>query len=146
MNKSILLKSIAAAGAMLFAAYAPVEAQQVPVRHSVRVENVDAGAGPVRVAMFDHATWLSRAVSAGESEASANIVELTLSAPRAGRYGFAVYQDVNRDGRLNRNIVGLPMEPTAFSNGAVIRFGPPRFEAAAVSVSADSQTIVRLRS
>lgn len=146
MNKSISLKSIAAAGAMVFAAYAPVEAQQAPIRHSVRVENVDAGAGPVRIAMFDHATWLGRAVSAGEVAASASAVEITLSAPRAGRFGFAVYQDVNRDGRLNRNIVGLPTEPTAFSNGAVVRFGPPRFEAAAVDVSADSQTIVRLRS
>lgn len=131
---------------MLLAVYTPVEAQQVPIRHSVRVENVDAGAGPVRIAMFDQATWLGRAVSAGEIDASASAVEITLSAPRAGRYGFAAYQDVNGDGRLNRNIVGLPTEPTAFSNGAVIRFGPPRFEASAVNISAGSQTIIRLRS
>lgn len=145
MNRTVLLKSIAAAGVMLFAAYSSVEAQQVSIMCRVRVENVRAGAGPVRVAMFDQTTWLGRAVSAGETEASANAVELAMSAPRAGRYGFAVYQDVNRDGRLNRNIVGLPTEPTAFSNGAVVRFGPPRFEAAAVNISADSQTIVRLR-
>lgn len=146
MNKGVRFMSSAAAAAALFSVLSPVEAQEVPVRHTVRVENVHRLLGPVRVAMFDQANWLGRAISFGEIEASASTVELTMNAPRAGRYGFAVYQDVNRDGRLNRNIFGLPTEPAAFSNGAVIRFGPPRFEAAAVSISADSQTIVRLRS
>lgn len=144
--KTVLFKSIAAGVVMLFAAYAPVDAQQAQIDHVVRVENVDAGAGPVRVAMFNRASWLGRAVDAGEVAATGTSVEMALTAPGAGRYGFAVYQDINRDGRLNRNIVGLPTEPTAFSNGAVIRFGPPNFDAAAVDVSANGQTIVRLRS
>lgn len=145
MNAEVF-KSIAAVAALLSAIYAPANAQQAEIAHTVRVENVEAGAGPVRVAMFDRASWLGRAVDAGEIAATGRIVDMPLTAPGAGRYGFAVYQDINRDGRLNRNIVGFPTEPAAFSNGAVIRFGPPSFDDAAVNVSANGQTIVRLRS
>jgi uncharacterized protein (DUF2141 family) len=137
-----LLKSIAASVALIAVLSPSVEAtvQAVPV--TVRIDNVQVGAGPVRIAMFDRRSWLGEATAAAETEATGLSVRVRLVAPSAGQYGFAIYQDINRDGRLNRNIVGLPTEPVAFSNNAVIRFGPPSFEDAAVNIGADNETVV----
>ena len=34
----------------------------------------------------------------------------------AGEYAFCIYQDINNDGRLNTNMIGIPKEPFGFSN------------------------------
>ncbi|QTQ14700.1 DUF2141 domain-containing protein [Treponema parvum] len=35
---------------------------------------------------------------------------------KAGDYAFCVYHDVNGDGKLNANAIGIPKEPFGFSN------------------------------
>lgn len=35
---------------------------------------------------------------------------------KAGDYVFCVYHDVNEDGKLNANAIGIPREPFGFSN------------------------------
>lgn len=147
MNRSAILKSIAACCIVLGMAASPVAASVGPLSLQVRIDNAVAGGGLVRIAMFDRRSWLSDdAVDAASAAADGPSIVVRLSAPRAGRYGLAAYQDLNGDGRLNRNIVGLPTEPVAFSNDAAIRFGPPSFEDAAVNVGEDGvETIVRLR-
>ena len=35
---------------------------------------------------------------------------------KAGEYAFCVYHDVNNDGKLNTNAIGIPKEPYGFSN------------------------------
>jgi uncharacterized protein (DUF2141 family) len=52
-----------------------------------------------------------------------------------GRYALSVYQDLDGDGRLKSNFLGIPREPVAVSNNAPARFGPPRFADAAFAVS-----------
>jgi uncharacterized protein (DUF2141 family) len=145
MNRTTLLKSIAAGAATLAVLSPSVEASVSTVPLTVRIDNVQVGAGPVRIAMFDRRSWLGEALDSAEAPASSLSVHVRLAVPGAGLYGLAVYQDANRDGRLNRNIVGLPTEPVAFSNNAVIRFGPPSFDDAAVPVGVNGgDTIVSL--
>ncbi len=47
-----------------------------------------------------------------------------------GEYAIAVYQDVNNDGVLNRNLFGAPTEPYGFSQNPRIRLRAPRFHEA----------------
>lgn len=49
----------------------------------------------------------------------------------AGTYALSVWHDVNANGRLDANFIGIPSEPVGASNNAEGRMGPPRFEAAA---------------
>ncbi len=111
----------------------------------VRVDNVRPDQGQVRVALYDEGTWLAEPVVGEQIDSTATSVTLHLQAPASGRYGLAAYQDTNGDGRLNRNVVGMPSEPTAFSNNAPMSFGPPRFADAALDVSAPSETVLTLR-
>lgn len=60
---------------------------------------------------------------------------------KPGRYALAVYHDENANGEFDRFIFGLPLEDYGFSNGATVFFGPPSFEAAAVTVPAEGLRI-----
>jgi uncharacterized protein (DUF2141 family) len=33
-----------------------------------------------------------------------------------GEYALAIYQDVNDNGKIDKNLIGIPTEPYAFSN------------------------------
>lgn len=47
-----------------------------------------------------------------------------------GEYAMALFQDLNRDKTLNRNFIGYPLEPFAFSNNPSFRLGPPKWKSA----------------
>ena len=60
----------------------------------------------------------------------------TLDLP-PGTYGIRMFHDLDGDGDLETNLVGLPSEPWAFSNNAVGTFGPPKWGAVRFEVGAD---------
>lgn len=47
-----------------------------------------------------------------------------------GIYAFAVFQDLNDNEKLDTKKFGIPVEPFAFSNNALGKFGPPKFSEA----------------
>lgn len=58
-----------------------------------------------------------------------------------GRYAVIVFQDTNRDGRIDKNLVGIPTEPYGFSRNATGFLGPPKFGDAAIEISEDDLSI-----
>ncbi len=48
----------------------------------------------------------------------------------AGEYAIRVMHDVNNNGEMDSNFVGMPTEPWAMSNNAKGNFGPPKWEEA----------------
>ncbi|WP_125781309.1 DUF2141 domain-containing protein [Pseudoalteromonas rubra] len=66
--------------------------------------------------------------------------ELTLRDVEPGQYSFMVYQDLNNDGRLNRNRFGMPLEPYGFSNNARPA-GAPQFGQLAVRITQSNQQL-----
>ena len=45
-------------------------------------------------------------------------------------YTIAIFHDVNGNGELDTNLFGVPKEPYGFSNNAVSKWGPPKYEVA----------------
>jgi hypothetical protein len=64
---------------------------------------------------------------------------------KSGEYAFAVFQDLNENGKLDKNWVGIPTEPYGFSNDPVIRFGPPSFKDCLIKLSKESKINILLR-
>lgn len=54
-----------------------------------------------------------------------------------GMYAITVYADLNGNGKLDSNLLGIPKEPTGFSRDASSRFGPPKFKEAAFDIGED---------
>lgn len=73
-------------------------------------------------------------------------VELSLSFRENYPAAIAVFQDLDGNGRLSRNAIGLPTEPYGFSNNARSLMGPPSFEQAVIPVSDAEKTLeIRVR-
>ena len=62
-----------------------------------------------------------------------------------GEYALAFLHDVNEDGKLNKNLIGIPTESYGFSNNARGTFGPPSFEEAKVHIAAGDTLKIRLQ-
>lgn len=66
--------------------------------------------------------------------ATGPVTRLVISGIPAGEYAVAVYADLNGNGELDSNFIGIPREPVGISNNAKGRFGPPKFADAAFRV------------
>ena len=58
-----------------------------------------------------------------------------------GNYAVSVYFDKNMNGKLDTNFLGIPREPTAASNGAKGRMGPPKYKDAKFELTAPETEI-----
>lgn len=60
-----------------------------------------------------------------------------------GKYAVSIYHDLNEDGELNTNFLGIPKEPYGFSitRGSL---GPPSFEEASFTVPERRQITIEI--
>ncbi len=45
-----------------------------------------------------------------------------------GSYAICVFHDANKNGYLDKNVIGIPKEGFGFSNNPGCRFGPPKYK------------------
>ena len=75
------------------------------------------------------------------AEAGEMTFEVTLP---PGIYGARVLHDLNGNGEMDSNFVGMPKEPWAFSNNATGRLGPEKWQDAKFEISGDTAVEIRL--
>lgn len=104
----------------------------------VQVSGLKARPADVMVAVFltgEGFPDVTAASITAEQDAKEATAEIPLQLPLSGMAAVAVFQDLDGNGVLTRNVVGLPTEPYGFSKNARATFGPPTFEAAAVDLA-----------
>lgn len=132
---------VIAATALLSTA-APVSAYAAddvaPTTLTVTVSNIRTLSGSLQVGVFQtEAGWdQSEAVNGGMVTVDEVNETVTIRGLAPGEYGLKMYHDVNGDGEMGTNMVGIPTEPYAFSNNAMGRFGPASWGDAMFTVEA----------
>ncbi|NYE60169.1 uncharacterized protein (DUF2141 family) [Duganella sp. 1224] len=123
--------------ALLFASTAPVFGADL----TIRIDGVASADGDIKIALYNSAdSFLSKPVRGLQAPAHAGTVEVKVADLAPGDYAFAVYHDANGNGKMDRNMVGMPTEDYAFSNNAAGKRGAPRFEDARIALPADGAT------
>ncbi|WP_181259270.1 DUF2141 domain-containing protein [Pseudoduganella armeniaca] len=103
---------------------------------SVGVEGLKNANGQVLVAVFDRAAdFLKQPVRVAAVTARQGTVKVSIAGLPAGDYAVSVFQDENGNGKLDKNVVGMPVEPYGFSNDAAGSYGPPSFQDATVRLA-----------
>lgn len=113
---------------------------------TVLVDNVADAAGQVLIGVFDKAETFPRAMLRGERAPASGRdatgrVKIVFTGLAPGRYALSAFHDLDDNGKLNANVMGLPTEPYGFSRDARGNFGPPSFADAAVDVPEAGLTI-----
>lgn len=81
-----------------------------------------------------------------KADAVGPLVKLIFTDLKPGTYALRAVHDINANGDIDVNKLGLPMEPFAFSNDAMGRMGPPSFKEASFTVRSGKNGIqVKMR-
>jgi uncharacterized protein (DUF2141 family) len=131
---------VAEEGAALASGQAPTAessavalAEKPPGILQLEISGLNNSAGDVYIAVFDsNDTWLGEETVLLEkvdiqSSLSGEMVVAEAQLP-VGEYALTVFYDVNGNGDLDTNFIGMPKEPIALSNNAKARFGPPKYK------------------
>ncbi len=118
---------------------APLSAETL----SVHVTGLNSNSGTIRMALFSSKSGFPNeefATAVRVINISAGGGSTMFQGLSAGSYAIAVYHDENGNERLDANLLGLPTEGYGFSNNARAALAPPRFSAAAFSVTGLNST------
>jgi len=89
-------------------------------------------------------TWLKKPILTESVSLSADNADgtamISVSLP-PGDYAFHIFHDLDMNGKMKTNFIGIPKEPTGVSNDAKGKFGPPKFKDAMISVDTDPITV-----
>ncbi len=99
---------------------------------TINVTNLTTTEGTVMVQIMQgEAQFNGEEPSIASMMSRATDEEMTFSTRLpAGEYAIRVMHDVNNNGEMDSNFVGMPTEPWAMSNNAKGNFGPPKWEEA----------------
>ena len=115
---------------------------------TIEVSGITPDRGRIYVAVYDHADSfpISGRQLVGQvlDPAALHLTARFKDLP-PGQYAAVAFQDFNGNGKLDKNFLGIPKEPYGFSNGARGSAGPPKFSAAAVTLSPDAATKIELK-
>ncbi len=99
---------------------------------TVNVLNVKEQKGFMMIAVYDSADkFLTEELVVGARvEVGDEVISFRFEELPFGEYAISVYHDVDSDGELATNFMGMPKEPYGFSNGGVNLLGIPSFNRA----------------
>jgi uncharacterized protein (DUF2141 family) len=103
---------------------------------TLMIDGVDEPVGEIRIAIFDSKNgYLENPSLAEIVPVSQTKIEWQIENLAYGQYAIAIYHDKNKNGKLDTNMLGIPLEEYGFSNNARGRFGPASWSQAKFTVN-----------
>ncbi|OXG08426.1 uncharacterized protein (DUF2141 family) [Flavobacterium araucananum] len=115
-----------------------ISAQKVNL--TVSVSGLKNNTGIVKVGLYNSdQTFLNTTYKSVVSEIKNNQATVTFIGIPAGEYAISTYHDENNNGKLDKNMMGIPSEDYAASNNAKGFMGPPAYKDAKFVIDKDSK-------
>lgn len=98
--------------------------------------------GQVRIAVFNSPEkWPEEPVYSSTIDVNSQTVIWKINDVPYGDYAVAVFHDENRNGKMDKNLLGMPLEAYGFSNNVRVTFGPPKWESAKFAVKSSTKDV-----
>ena len=110
---------------------------------TIQVENVDIGKGLVHIALYNNEKSFPKEDDysfATTAESLNNTVQVTIPELPKGVYAVAIFQDKNRNARID-TVLGIPTEKYGFSNNTMT----PSWGKNSFAINGDISIVVKLR-
>ena len=88
--------------------------------------------------------FLKTAFKTVSTAIKSNSATVTFIGIPKGEYTVLVYHDENKNGKLDKYLIGMPKESVAVSNNAKGFMGPPKYEEAKFTVTADTKINIKM--
>jgi uncharacterized protein (DUF2141 family) len=107
-----------------------------PATIIIKITGLRSEKGQVRIAVFNSSeTWLGEhPVYSSTIKVESQSVTWKLDDVPYGDYGIAVFHDENKNGKMDKNLLGMPLEPYGFSNNVRVILRAPKWEKGKVAV------------
>jgi uncharacterized protein (DUF2141 family) len=108
------------------------------VNLTVAVSGLKNNMGILKVGLYNsEGTFLKSIYKSISSEIKENGTKVTFEGIAKGEYAISAYQDENSNGKMDKNIMGIPSEDFACSNNAKGFMGPPKYQDAKFNINRD---------
>lgn len=111
---------------------------------NLTVEGIKKDNGTILVAIYNSKTTFNNireVFREGRIKVEGNKAGYCFKDLPAGDYAISIFHDVNDNQALDKNNLGIPIEPYGFSNNAEATFGPPSFKKAEFRYSGEQMDI-----
>lgn len=112
------------------AVLAPAFAAEDKASLKINVNGLEAQTGQVLIALFDSADGFEANTPLRDAAVDVEAADITISFSdlALGRYAFKLFHDVNGNGELDTDMLGIPSEPYSFSQDASDPFSAPEWD------------------
>jgi len=115
------------------------------VKLTVAVSNVKSNEGTVKIGLYNSdGTFLKTTYKSLSAPVKDNKAVVTFTNLPAGEYAISTYHDENNNGKMDKNMMGIPSEDYASSNDAKGFMGPPSYKDAKFVIRKDSKIEIKL--
>ena len=102
---------------------------------TINVENIKSTEGSIIVAIFNsEKTFLNTPFLSKSKLAKTGEIVFEFEGVPNGEYTISIYHDKNKNGELDKNLMGIPIEPYGVSKDGKSMFGPPNYKDALFAV------------
>ncbi|MDX1912377.1 MAG: DUF2141 domain-containing protein [Saprospiraceae bacterium] len=136
---------------MLFLLFLCCSVFSADAEMKITLHNIREAKGSIYVAVYDReGSFLSNETAKMRAQKIAPVtqagsLDLSLGVLPAGRYALSCFHDVNGNGKLDTDWVGIPTEPYGFSNNARPKFRAPRWSESVFEWSGAATAIPAIR-
>lgn len=98
---------------------------------TIKISNIEKIKGEIKVGVFNTDTHFLKegyAIKNYSVKVENNTAILTIVDLPKGEYAITMYHDQNSDNECNRNFIGIPKEPYAFSNNIKPKMSAPKYK------------------
>ncbi len=110
----------------------------------LNVQNIESADGIIHIAVFNQSNFLQegkeilKTTAAVQKSQNQRIIIPSLP---FGTYAIAIYHDVNNNGKFDKNALGIPVEPYAFSNNPKVKWRSPTFDETQIELNAPQKIL-----
>jgi uncharacterized protein (DUF2141 family) len=113
----------------------------------IEVKGADGDIGTIRIGIYNKANDFpneKKQFKGLVGKTKKGTTDFYFRLPQGTNYAFAVFQDVNNNGKLDKSFLGIPTERYGFSNDAREMFSAPSFESATVKSSKKEVIVIHI--
>ena len=115
------------------------------VKLTIAVSGLKNNSGTLKGGLYNSdGTFLKTTYKSVASKIKDNKAMVTFDNLPAGEYAISTYHDENNNGKLDKNMMGIPSEDYAASNNAKGFMGPPAYKDAKFVIAKDSKIEITL--